>query len=325
LHDEKVRRVLWFAWVRSVLTRSGRAYSAVTVPVITLGAMRRLCTLDAQRVDITFAEYCMALYLFDQGLVAGFYPIVIGEQRVEPHSGKTVLDNLFHNATFKALRGMLPTTCPTATWRFVARTLAGVGHELPPSWEAMSVADVMCGSARMHASAPTSGVFLKDCYFLEGDEGKLRLLLMREFAEKVRRRIGIATAELNAAAGEVALAAAVQYRDRLAAPAAKDDELAPCTPPRAAGSNMPPRQSAGGAARVAQAALSHLLHLFSFGIFRSKPPPAARNGDRAAPLPQAAPPPESDAGTEVLDAPLHFNLAGKHAPDATPHVMMQSA
>jgi hypothetical protein len=32
-----------------------RARSAVVVPVITLGAMRRLCTLDATRIDITFA------------------------------------------------------------------------------------------------------------------------------------------------------------------------------------------------------------------------------------------------------------------------------
>jgi hypothetical protein len=182
--------------------------SAVVVPVITLGAMARLCTLDASRVDMTFAEYAFALYLYDTRALAGFCPLVVGEEAVEPHSGTTVLDNLFRNEQFKTLRAALPDTPPAATWAFVRRTLAAAGETLPAGWDAMSVREVMCASSRMQGEASlTSGVFIKDCFFLEGAKDHLRLLLMREFAEKVRRRIGIAAAALNAAAGAAALAA----------------------------------------------------------------------------------------------------------------------
>ncbi len=204
--------------------------SAVIVPVITLGAMRRLVTLDAERIDVTFAEYCFALHLVrrrccvrclrvgacasppaacacpsfaahtqhDRGVLAGLYPLVVGEECVEPKSRKTLLSNLFHDDAFKTLRDALPRTAPTASWRFVARTLAALGETLAPGWDAMSVHDVMCGSARMAGAStpvlPTSGMFVKDCYFLEGDKDKLRLCLQREFAEKVRRRIGVTAA-----------------------------------------------------------------------------------------------------------------------------------
>jgi hypothetical protein len=205
------------------------ARSAVIVPIMTLGAMRRLCTLEAERVDITCAEYCLALYLYDRGVVAGFYPIMVGEAGVEPASGKTVLDNLFGNATFKVLRDKLPSGAPpAATWRFVAATLAAVGEALPAGWERMTVRDVICGSPRVAGAAAgggggscivgsggggdkhnsrgagagcalTSGLFMKDCYVLEGDRDKLRTCLMHEFAVKLRRRID-AAAEEDAAA-----------------------------------------------------------------------------------------------------------------------------
>ncbi len=182
--------------------------------------MRRLCTLTSSRIDITFAEYCFALLLHDMGLLAGFAPIVIGEEQLEPRSGKTVLDNLFHNADFKQMRDELPRIVPTATWRFVRLTLAAVGIDLPPAWEQMTVYDVMAGSTRMGSGfaagfagfeLPTNGVLIKDCYFLEGDKGQLRLML-REFAEKVRRRIAVADARrLEAAEDE--LAQALQARE----------------------------------------------------------------------------------------------------------------
>jgi hypothetical protein len=156
--------------------------------------MRRLCTLDAASVDVAFAEYCFALFLFAKGLVS-VYPMVVGEERVEAHSGKTFLDNLFQNKNFRVLRDVLPRTVPTATWRFVAHTLAAVGLALPPGWDALTVREVMCGSACGAVPClPTTGVFQKDIYVLEGDKDKLRLFLMREFAEAVRRRIDIAAA-----------------------------------------------------------------------------------------------------------------------------------
>jgi hypothetical protein len=259
----------------------------------------------------------MALLAYDRGLIAGLCPLVVGEEFVEPRSGKTVLDNLFHNHEFKALRDALPRTVPAATWGFVARTMAAVGLSLPPSWLAMSVADVMCGSARMQPGAVTSGLFLKDVYFLDGDKEKLRLLLMREFADKVRRRIGVAAAELRAAAGEAALEAAVQHLDLVAAPAEaeKDDAvepLEPCTPPLAAGSSTPP-QRAAGAARVVQAVLGSLRRVFSFDFLHTTAPLAVR--DASAPL-RAALVPESAASKNVPGAPpLHWT-PGKRAADA---------
>jgi hypothetical protein len=128
--------------------------------------------------------------------------MVVGEERVEAHSGKTFLDNLFQNKNFRVLRDVLPRTAPTATWRFVARTLAAVGLALPPGWDALTVREVMCGSACGAVQClppgsllhPTTGLFQKDIYVLEGDKDRLRLFLMREFAEAVRRRIGIAAA-----------------------------------------------------------------------------------------------------------------------------------
>ena len=170
--------------------------------------MQRLTTLDATRIDITFAEYAMGLLLYDQRALAGVCPLIVGEAAVEPRSGTTVLDNLFHNGVFRELRNALPDTPPAATWAFVRRTLAAAGETLPPEWETMSVRDVMCASARMESGALTSGVLIKDCFFLEGAKDHMRLLLMREFAEKMRRRIGIAAADLNAAAGVAALEAA---------------------------------------------------------------------------------------------------------------------
>jgi hypothetical protein len=244
----------------------------------------------------------MGLWLHDRGLIAGVYPLVIGEEGVEAKSGKTVLNNLFHDETFKQLRDQLPRTAPAATWRFVRATLAAVGETLPPSWEAMSVADVMCGSARMGAGAPTSGLFLKDSYFLEGDKDKLRLFLMREFAERVRRRIDVAAAELHAAAGEAArVLAAAGLGDAAAAagwpcwrsllrrsrPAAPVPEAAPASAASAMSADTPPA-----------AAIPPLLHVPPNSgtpqqrvVFDSSH--GARSGAAAR---------HSHAGTEVLDA-----------------------
>jgi hypothetical protein len=234
--------------------------SAVFVPVITLGAMRRLRTLSATAVDVTLAEYCMALLLYDTRLIAGFSPLVVGEEQLERRSGKTVLDMLFQNAQFKQTRDKLPHTVPTATWRFVRLTLAAVGIELPAAWEAMTVHDILCGSTRNlvppsgsapHVAVPTSGVLIKDCYFLEGDKRQLRLLL-REFADKARRRTAVAAAEAAEAGTDSSVVPSddeapvedskgpASAEEGASAPSADDDDPQPALAPAGAEEAAPP-------------------------------------------------------------------------------------
>jgi hypothetical protein len=236
------------------LARFMRA-SAVFVPVLTLGALRRLADVTPTVIDITCAEYAMALWLLHVGRIRGVCPLVVGEEHVQSDIGMVVLDNLFHNPEFRAAKAALPRTAPAATWRFVRATLAALGETLPPAWEAMSVHDIMCASQRMSAPAkaplahakaakggghadadeeqqqndgdddidddgeaalphvqppPFSGLLIKDCFFLDGQKEKLRLVL-REFAAVIRQRIGARRDEGSIAApndGEDTLVAA---------------------------------------------------------------------------------------------------------------------